>query len=96
MPAREQNAGPKRRTLNNKDYITIQENWGPPAKTIAEKTYREQEGTPSKPTKRTRTKTRQETITLTNLRTVEDRVIDVTEQDENLEWEEPRDWDKVL
>ena len=96
VPAREQNAGTKRRKLNNKDYVTIQENWGPPDKTIAAKTPREQEGTPSKPSKRTRTKTAQETITLTNLRTVEDKVIEVAEQDKNLEWEEPRDWDKVL
>ena len=91
--------GTKRRKINNTEYITIEDNWGPPVRTTAEKTTREQNESTEPPKKRTRKINehgKQGTIRLTNLRTIENKIIEVEESDKNLEWEEPRDWDKVL
>ena len=97
VPVRECNVGTKRRKLNSQTYITIEENWGPPTTPAPEKTKREQEDTPIEhPSKRTRTKSNTQPTILTNLRTIENKVITIEENNKNLEWEEPRDWNQVL
>ena len=94
VPVREGNVGTKRRKLNSEQYTTIEENWGPPTMTLPEKKTREQEDNAvEQPAKRTRIK---EPTILTNLRTVENKIITVKETNKDLEWEDPRDWNKVL
>ena len=98
VPAREGNAGTKRRKINNNEYVTIEENWGPPVRTTPKKKPREQDDTAKPTSKRTRTKTEQGIIRLSNIRTVENKIVEVEvdAMKENIEWEQPRDWDKVL
>ena len=48
------------------------------------------------PNKRNRTSENNIGVQLTNLRRIENKVIEVAETDQNLEWEEPRDWEPVL
>ena len=97
VPAKGGNNGTKRRKINDKEYVTIQENWGPPTTTGSQKNKKEQENMEmQQPTKRNRTSENNTGVKLTNLRRIENKVIEVDETDQNLEWEEPRDWERVL
>ena len=97
VPAKGENQGTKRRKINDKEFITIQENWGHPTTTCPQKNKKEQESIENQqPNKRNRTSENNKGIQLTNLRRIENKIIEVEEKDQNLEWEEPRDWEHVL
>ena len=87
----------KRRKINDKEYVTIQENWGHPTTTCSQKNKKEQESMETQqPNKRNRTIENNTGVQLTNIRRIENKIIEVDETDQNLEWEEPRDWERVL
>ena len=106
VPSKSDQQNSKRRKINeNNDYISIQEVWGPPNK--PEQVTRQASDLPEQPpSKKTKNSRNSETpaqnmhvmsgqFKLTNLRTIE-KIIEVPENNRNLQWEEPRDWDKVL
>ena len=89
MPAKGENQGTKRRKINDKEFVTIQENWGHPTTTCSQKNKKEQESMETQqPNKRNRTSENNTGIQLTNLRRIENKMIEVDETDQNLEWEQ--------
>ena len=89
VPAKGENQGTKRRKINDKEFITIQENWGHPTTTCPQKNKKEQESIENQqPNKRNRTSENNKGIQLTNLRRIENKIIEVDETDQNLEWEQ--------
>ena len=97
VPVRDGNVGTKRRKINSGDYVTVTENWGPPGLSLPEKNMREPDDkTREQPPKKLRTNSTTTSITLTNIRTIENKIMTARETNRELEWEEPRDWDKVL
>ena len=96
MPVKGDNGGTKRRKIDNNKYITIQENWGPPPTTTASKKNLESPERDQEPVnKKQRTTEQQRPERINNIITLEKKVNEGPIEC-GLEWEEPRDWDKVL
>ena len=98
MPAKGDNRGTKRRKINKNKYITIQETWGPPTRTKPNKNCPENKEQPQNPNKSKKMRTREvnENIELTNIVVLKNKIIVGPVIKEQLEWEEPRYWDKAL
>ena len=101
VPVKGENQGTKRRKINKEnEYITIKETWGKPDQLPSEKHLTSLEEHPQEPAKkRTRTRNTQyqeEQVRLTNCKTIENKVYEVTEQNSDLEFAEQVDWDQVL
>ena len=93
-PVKEVDRGTKRRKINTTEYVTIKEIWGKPETTNPTKNKEHPEiGTEETSTSK-RIRTGNET--LTNCRRVEDKIMEQPVQSEELEWEQPRDWNKML
>ena len=90
VPAKADCKGTKRRKIDENKYISIQENWGQPTRTVATKKQAQINN------KKRRITTSQRTIELTNITTLENKVIEGPIDTQILGWEEPRDWNKVL
>ena len=96
MSVKGDSGGTKSRKIDNNKYITIQENWGPPLTTTASKKNLESTEQDQEPVnKKQRTTEQQRPERLNNIVTLENKVIEGPVEC-GLEWEEPRDWDKVL
>ena len=95
VPVKGEFRGTKRRKIDENKYISIQETWGQPTRTVA--TKKQAEDTEQVHTnKKMRTTTPQRTIKLSNIRTLENKVVQGPVDTKILGWEEPRDWNKVL
>ena len=96
VPVKGDCRGTKRRKINENKYISIQETWGQPLRTVAKKKQAEHTEQEHITNKKMRTTSNLRTIELTNIKTLENKVVEGPVDTQVLGWEEPRDWNKVL